>query len=207
MSKSCTWCGGIIPEDRRKLCSTSCKRKASVTKWRRRIKRRAVAYLGGKCKRCGYNGCVAAMCFHHVSGKTFRIGSGSGRSWKRIKAELDRCTLLCLNCHAEKHYIEVDPRIENEQDGDITLWAEAERAPKHPPPESQCMDCEAPVTRQAMRCRSCAAKMRPPKIRWPSVATLQKRVGRHGYEAVGRKLGVSGNAVRKRIRTRKKDEN
>lgn len=64
-----------------------------------------IEYKGGKCKRCGYNRCYDALEFHHPdpAGKepTFR----SIRYWGLAKAkrELDKCILLCSNCHREEH--------------------------------------------------------------------------------------------------------
>ncbi|MGI8669633.1 MAG: hypothetical protein ACR2J3_07260 [Aridibacter sp.] len=83
------------------LCS------ACVSKQRRRkIKRKAVEYKGGKCQKCGYNKCVGAMDFHHINPdeKDFTISGNSGK-WEKIKKELDKCDLLCKNCHAELHYL------------------------------------------------------------------------------------------------------
>lgn len=62
-----------------------------------------VEYKGGKCFRCGYNKCIKALDFHHrnASEKTFNISGNHTRSWDRIKAELDKCDLLCANCHRE----------------------------------------------------------------------------------------------------------
>lgn len=66
------------------------------------MKSKAVAYLGGKCALCGYSRCNAAMQFHHLYDKKFGISEkGLSRSWERIKLELDKCLLLCSNCHAE----------------------------------------------------------------------------------------------------------
>ncbi len=82
------------------LCS------ACVSKQRRRnIKVRAVAYKGGKCKKCGYDKCVGALDFHHINprDKDFTISGNAGK-WENIKKELDKCELLCKNCHAEQHY-------------------------------------------------------------------------------------------------------
>jgi hypothetical protein len=65
-----------------------------------------VAYLGGKCVKCGYDKCVAAMEFHHrdPSMKDFAIsGGGVTRSFEAIKVELDKCDLVCANCHREIH--------------------------------------------------------------------------------------------------------
>ncbi len=72
------------------------------------LKEKAVAYLGGKCIACGYSRCVAALNFHHRDGKdkSFGIGGSHCRSWEVIKAELDKCDLLCSNCHAERHWKE-----------------------------------------------------------------------------------------------------
>jgi hypothetical protein len=76
-----------------------------VIDWRRRTKNRAIAYKGGACIICGYNKCSRALEFHHVdpSKKEFRISTGNARAWSKIKAELDKCVLLCCRCHAEFH--------------------------------------------------------------------------------------------------------
>lgn len=65
-----------------------------------------IQYLGGKCIKCGYNKCSRALCFHHrdPSSKTFTISGNYCRSWDSLKAELDKCDLLCSNCHNEIHY-------------------------------------------------------------------------------------------------------
>ena len=69
-----------------------------------KLKEQAIAYLGGKCERCGYNRCNAALDFHHKdpSQKDFGIAAkGHTRSWDAIKKELDKCELVCSNCHRE----------------------------------------------------------------------------------------------------------
>ena len=66
----------------------------------------AVEYKGGKCELCGYSRCTEALELHHVNsnGKDFSISSkGYTRSWKRVKQELDKCALVCSNCHREIH--------------------------------------------------------------------------------------------------------
>lgn len=69
------------------------------------LKVRAIEYKGGSCQKCGYNKCKAALVFHHLSQKEkdFTISSNHCLSWERIAKELDKCILLCLNCHAETH--------------------------------------------------------------------------------------------------------
>jgi hypothetical protein len=79
---------------------------AAVHKRRKKVRQMAVEYKGGKCQTCGYNRCVEALEFHHhnSSGKDFSISEkGYTRSWDRVKEELDKCMLLCANCHREFH--------------------------------------------------------------------------------------------------------
>ena len=78
----------------------------AVTKRRRKIKQMAIEYLGGQCQICGYSKCLSAMDFHHrdPKEKDFGIGEkGYTRSWEKVKLELDKCLLLCKNCHSEEH--------------------------------------------------------------------------------------------------------
>ena len=66
----------------------------------------AVAYKGGKCLRCGYHRCIDALEFHHVNPaqKDFSISEkGYTRSWKKVQTELDKCMIVCANCHREIH--------------------------------------------------------------------------------------------------------
>ena len=68
----------------------------------------AVEYKGGKCQRCGYNTCLAALEFHHENpkDKKFTLTSRelANRTWKKCLVELDKCKLVCANCHREIQY-------------------------------------------------------------------------------------------------------
>lgn len=78
----------------------------AVNKRRRKLKVMAVDYKGGECSSCGYSRSIAAMEFHHrdPNEKDFAISvSGATRSFESIKIELDKCDLLCANCHREVH--------------------------------------------------------------------------------------------------------
>ena len=78
----------------------------AVRKRRKKIRKMAVEYKGGKCEKCGYNRCIEALEFHHndVTQKDFGISNkGYTRSWNKVKEELDKCTMLCANCHREIH--------------------------------------------------------------------------------------------------------
>ena len=77
----------------------------SVIKRRKKLRHKAIEYKGGKCQNCGYNKCIDALEFHHIdpSKKEFTIAHVSTPSWDRLKKELDKCILLCSNCHKEEH--------------------------------------------------------------------------------------------------------
>lgn len=71
---------------------------------RYRTKLAAVKYKGGSCHRCGWSGSISALEFHHKDdNKEFGIGTAANKSWKVIKKEIDKCELLCSNCHRTEH--------------------------------------------------------------------------------------------------------
>ena len=72
----------------------------------RKFKQKCVDYKGGECERCGYNKSNCALDFHHKDPNEKDFGIGKQRRTKfdeKIMAELDKCMLLCANCHREKH--------------------------------------------------------------------------------------------------------
>ena len=78
----------------------------ATQKRRDKVKELAVEYKGGKCEICGYNKCIQALEFHHKdpAQKDFGIGAkGYTRSWEKIQKELDKCIMVCANCHREIH--------------------------------------------------------------------------------------------------------
>lgn len=72
---------------------------------RQKIKEMSVEYKGGKCIICGYDKCIRSLIFHHKNPKEkdFSISGSKVLSWNRIKEELDKCDLVCSNCHGEIH--------------------------------------------------------------------------------------------------------
>jgi hypothetical protein len=76
----------------------------AVSKRRKRVKEMAVEHKGGRCEICGYSKCLAALELHHrdPSQKSFSLGDrGYTRSWEKIFLEIQKCVLLCANCHRE----------------------------------------------------------------------------------------------------------
>lgn len=78
----------------------------AVAERRKKLRQMAREYKGGKCAICGYKKSQRALSFHHKdpSKKSFGLSSkGLTRSWEKTKEELDKCILLCANCHMEVH--------------------------------------------------------------------------------------------------------
>lgn len=57
---------------------------------------------GGICEDCGYSG--PALQWHHRDPglKDFKIG-GSVTGWAKYWREVQKCDLICANCHIERH--------------------------------------------------------------------------------------------------------
>lgn len=75
-------------------------RRTKVRKWLKELK------MTLKCSRCGFDN-PAALDFHHKDPKVkdFTIGGAINQtlSIPRIKREIDKCEILCANCHRIEH--------------------------------------------------------------------------------------------------------
>lgn len=111
----------------------------------------------------------------------------------RIALEIAKCDLVCSNCHRDRTYKRRLACQERRQK--ITVVAHARM--KSAPPA--CLDCGVAVYPGSKRCRGC---QNSPRLEWPSVEDLVSRLKSVTFEALGRKLNVSGSAVRKHLAVR-----
>ena len=90
-----------------KKCTTK-----NTTSRQRSLKVKMVQYKGGRCQNpnCstpgGYNKCLGALEFHHINPKEKDFTLSHLKKYKFsevIKEELDKCMLVCVNCHRERH--------------------------------------------------------------------------------------------------------
>ena len=89
------------------------KQDSYVAKYRltlNQLKIDAVNYKGGKCEVCGYNKCMGCLDFHHndtsikEGGVADLINRKIYKTLEELIPELDKCKLLCKNCHYEFHF-------------------------------------------------------------------------------------------------------
>ena len=108
MNTTCTRCNKNYIYNRKNGHRKSVCNACNVTICRQRRKQKCINYKGGKCQICGYNKCNAALQFHHKDPNQKEFGlSSKGRpiAWEKTKKELNKCEILCANCHSEIHYM------------------------------------------------------------------------------------------------------
>lgn len=162
----------------------------AVMNWRNRTKIKLIEYKGGKCEKCGYCKPIpSAYDFHHNDPEKKDFGI-SGKSWsiERLQQEVNKCSLLCKNCHAEIHW------HLNQQTRQKRLVIN-----KKVLKEKKCICGKTFKPKKNIQkfCNINCYRHESRKCKRPNDATLLKTVKKIGYAATGRKFGVSDNTIRK----------
>ena len=87
--------------------SSYCKPCAAGVSLKARLEKKTAMfeYVGASCKLCGYDRCTDALDFHHLDPdkKDFSISKMGNMSLPKILKEIDKCIMVCANCHREIH--------------------------------------------------------------------------------------------------------
>ena len=121
-TRTCTVCKEVLslacfyqyPSGRLHGRCKACSRQAAGVR-HRKFKLECIVYKGGVCVDCGNMPHPAAMAFHHLDPKQKDVEVSKMRDkslFEAVAAELDKCVLLCLNCHAIRHVIGDGPEWE-----------------------------------------------------------------------------------------------
>ena len=94
--------------------------------------------------------------------------------------EISKCAERCMECEYENRRNEKKVKCNS---------------------TNKCLDCNTKISWGASRCKSCEMKRRgETKIDWPKTEWIEKMVEKYSYSALSRRLGVSDNGIRKRIK-------
>jgi len=80
---------------------------AKITEANKLNKRAAVEYMGNSCFDCGGSFPDSVYDFHHLDMSTKEMNPSRVLRLKdrtKVMAELDKCVLLCANCHRIRHF-------------------------------------------------------------------------------------------------------
>ena len=117
INTNCIVCSAPLTGRQSHFCSKTCKNRHHQSygaQKRRGLARKVelVRAAGGRCTICSYDKNLAALTFHHteLDKKDFKLDmrSMSNRSLNSVLVELEKCVLVCQNCHAELHYPHLD---------------------------------------------------------------------------------------------------
>lgn len=169
--------------------------------YRKNFKIRLVKAMGSKCQCCGYDRCIRALEFHHLDPKekdfTLSQASRGQHTWDEIVGELRKCIMVCSNCHKEIH--EGITRLPDEFARFDEQYAEVRSFTAK---KWVCPVCGKPKrknSRQYTCSKICQDTLRVKEVGWENLPSLlQQYTG--NLSAIGRVLGVSCNAVKKRMK-------
>ena len=205
----CVVCGKKLDGKKMKFCSLSCKQKdfyrnrggKSNTSFRQFIraasrKMELIDLKGGKCEMCGYDKNISALEFHHIDPSTKKHNLDSrflaNSSYEKIAEEVDKCMLLCSNCHKEIHNENFDRAVLEKVLNENSDTIRKDREIKY------CKDCGKQLLSENKSgyCLSCLGKRRR-KVERPGKDELERLIQEHSLNQIGKKYGVSHNAVKK----------
>jgi len=156
----------------------------------------AIKLMGEKCCKCGYDKNISALEFHHLEAKDKELQWNKLRQvgWESVIKELQKCIMVCANCHRETHNPQLDKSYEQGNENANGLLNK-EYAPMVS--TGECPFCHKKVYGTKFCSVECAAIGSRKVMDRPSKEILEKEINEHSMVYLGKKYGVSDNAVRK----------
>lgn len=147
----------------------------------RLIKENIFEYKCFSCKLTEWLDSPISLELDHINGDNF-------------DNRLENLRLLCPNCHAQ---------TDTYRGKNIKKYKEKNKQkPKVKPIKIKtnkfCIQCNTQISSKSTRCKKCVIKLT--KINWPNNEDLLQMLSKSNYTQVGKKLGVSDNAIRKHLR-------
>ncbi len=167
------------------------KKSESVMRSQKRKKIKAIEAFGSKCCMCGYDKCIEALEFHHLNkNEKEEKPSKAILSWsfERAKTELDKCILVCANCHREIHAAEKENKpldLQNYYRPWLNITCEC------------CFKEFSTKNKKQKFCTVSCSNISNCKVLRPDKKTLKNLIELHNWTDLGKMFGVSDNAVRK----------
>jgi ribosomal protein L37AE/L43A len=168
-----------------------------VSKRNHDLKRRAVEYKGGCCQVCGYSRFLGALEFHHTdpSQKDWTVARNH-RAWEVLKVELDKCILLCSNCHREEHGKITQEKHAGLEQKVREIIPVRQANPKVP---HVCKTCKRTfLARPQIGQTFCSKKCRE-TVAWPSADILRDMVQTLKPSQIASKFGCHPRTVREKL--------
>lgn len=149
---------------------------------KRLVKSQAITYECSVCKIKDWQEKAISLHLDHINGDP-------------LDHRIENLRLLCPNCHSQTN-----------------TYCSRNRKGKVPAPPTLCRECQSPISRGAIKCRGCRSKpkqlaekipiIRKTKIVYPPTEQLVELCKEHGFCEIGRRLGVSDNAIRRYLARR-----
>lgn len=175
-----------------------------TTNYRKRRKLNLIRVCGGKCAICGYNKIPACLEFHHIDPKTKAYSIAAGGNCHDLEldlAEVQKCILLCANCHreVENGLIPIE-EIKSKQffDKEFAEQLRKEKRKFETKTIYFCKECGKQLYEKTITgfCQDCYHKSTR-IIERPSREELKKLIRNTPFTKIAAQFGVSDNAIRK----------